>query len=268
MASRTKQVDSHSSRGLSRRGGRDQETESQGLSILEEESREVEVGVVDATVDSRMVESSKQPLLFADRYSEYLQFQEFMAAQRAAPRGEFDPLEEPRTTQSIMDPGSMVAMAQIKPPTLEGLKIAHIKSFRLAYRRYASKVPVQSWIRLPGQLVLEEHLVSIAAINDMKDVQSLQCLEADQFFLCLCRLHNASMTIQWCRLLEQIRMTSTSWSLEDFLEYRENFMFQMLLAGTAYQPSVKEVIRIFIKGLQPQSLQLEMRRREGESLEA
>ena len=101
-----------------------------------------------------------------------------------------------------IDPGMMVAMSQIRPPTLEGLKIQQIKTFKLAYRRYASKVPVVQWVRSPGQLALSEQLVTIAAFNGIGEVNDLRLMEEEQFFRCLCRIHNATMTTQWCRLLE------------------------------------------------------------------
>jgi len=157
-----------------------------------------------------------------------------------------------------IDPGMMVAMSQIRPPTLEGLKIQQIKTFKLAYRRYASKVPVVQWVRSPGQLALSEQLVTIAAFNGIGEVNDLRLMEEEQFFRCLCRIHNATMTTQWCRLLEAVKMHTTIWSLESFLEYVEDFRFHMMLAGNEFQPPDSEVVKIFVKGLQPATLQTEI----------
>jgi len=123
------------------------------------------------------------------------------------------------------------------------------------------------WVRLPGQLVLPEQLATVAAFNGIGDIEDLKQLPEDQFFRALCKMHNATMTTQWCRLLEQVKMTTTSWSLELYLEYVEEFRFQIMLAGATYQPPEKEVIKIFVKGLQPSTLQTEMRRKNLEILE-
>jgi len=167
----------------------------------------------------------------------------------------------------LIDPGSMVAMAQVRPPTLEGLNIKQIKTFKLAYRRYVSKVPVPQWIRLPGQLVLPEQLITIATLNNIGDIEDLKRMPEEQFFMCLCRIHNATMTTQWCRLLEQVKMTTQTWSLEFYLEYVEDFRFQMAIAGRDFQPPESEVVKIFIRGLQPNTLQTEIRRKNLETLE-
>jgi len=200
-------------------------------------------------------------------------FADFIASKRAS--GERFSVETPRLSgetrgdldfrdhrsSSVVEAGAAVAMAQIKAPQLEGLKIPQIKSFHLAYRRYVSRVPVLAWVRPPGQFVLLEHLQSLAVFNKVS-VEDLVHFSSDVFFGALCSIHNATMTSQWCRLMEQVRMTSSTWALEDFFDFRDNFNFQLLIAGDKYAPPAKEIVRIFIAGLQPSSLQLEMRRRE------
>jgi hypothetical protein len=91
----------------------------------------------------------------------------------------------PIVHQSVpaVDPGMMVAMSQVKIPTLEGLKISQIKSFRTAYSRYESKCPVENWKRLPGQLLLPEHLLTVARINGIDDLDDLRKMEVDAFLL-------------------------------------------------------------------------------------
>ena len=53
-------------------------------------------------------------------------------------------------------------------------------------------------------------------------------------------------------------MQTTIWSLESFLEYVEDFRFHMMLAGNEFQPPDSEVVKIFVKGLQPATLQTEI----------
>jgi hypothetical protein len=206
---------------------------------------------------------------FFAQFAEFQRFQAFMRAQQPIPRFGAVPFMGHMQQQQhpLIDPGSMVAMAQVRPPTLEGLNIKQIKTFKLAYRRYVSKVPVPQWIRLPGQLVLPEQLITIATLNNIGDIEDLKRMPEEQFFMCLCRIHNATMTTQWCRLLEQVKMTTQTWSLEFYLEYVEDFRFQMAIAGRDFQPPESEVVKIFIRGLQPNTLQTEIRRKNLETLE-
>ena len=103
---------------------------------------------------------------FFAQFAEFQRFQAFMRAQQPIPRFGAVPFMGHMQQQKhpLIDPGSMVAMAQVRPPTLEGLNIKQIKTFKLAYRRYVSKVLVPQWIRLPGQLVLPEQLITIATL--------------------------------------------------------------------------------------------------------
>jgi hypothetical protein len=229
--------------------------------------------IYDRSVGSDPVPRMEEVNPMHEQFIRFQQFEAFMNAQRAVPQFAAAPVHRPAQIpiqmqyQPQLDAGSMVAMAQIRPPTLDGLKIAQIKAFRLAYKRYVSKVPMVHWVRLPGQLALPEQLITISTFNGIGDIEDLKQLPEDQFFRALCRIHNATMTSQWCRLLEQVKMSTTSWSLEAYLEYVEEFRFQMMLAGVTYQPPEKEVIKIFVKGLQPNTLQTEIRRKNLENLE-
>jgi len=173
----------------------------------------------DRSVGSDPVMEQANPMF--DQFARFQQFEAYMNAHRAQPMAAPAPARRAANPAQMayLDPGSMVAMAQVRPPTLEGLKIAQIKAFRLAYKRYVSKVPMVQWVRLPGQLVLPEQLATVAAFNGIGDIEDLKQLPEDQFFRALCKMHNATMTTQWCRLLEQVKMTTTSWSLELYLEY-------------------------------------------------
>ena len=101
-----------------------------------------------------------------ERFMASQQFEAFMRANpvpavvpmpMTVPVAQHNPRREP-----VVDPGMMVAMSQVKTPTLEGLKIAQIK----AYRRYESKCIVAYWKRLPGQLVLPEHLCYLVCVSE------------------------------------------------------------------------------------------------------
>jgi len=123
-----------------------------------------------------------------EQFRRFQQFEAFMNAQQIIPQFAAQPAVG--GLQPPLDPGSMVAMAQIRPPTLEGLKVNQIKAFRLAYKRYVSKVPVANWVRLPGQLVLPEQLITISTFNGIGDIDDLKQMDEEQFFRCLCRIHN------------------------------------------------------------------------------
>jgi hypothetical protein len=115
--------------------------------------------------------------------------------------------------------------------------------------------------------VLPEHLITIARINSILDVEELREMPVDLFFEALCKIHNATMTGQWCRLVEEVKMRSTTWSLEAFIEYTEEFRMQMIIAGTSYAPPQKEIVKLFINGLSPKTLQFEIRKKNIESLD-
>jgi hypothetical protein len=75
------------------------------------------------------------------------------------------------------------------------------------------------------------------------------------------------MTSQWCKLVEEVKMKTINWSCEAFVEFLEDFKFQCQLVGKEFAPPEKEIVKIFLKGLSPPSLQTEIRRRLIESLE-
>ena len=203
------------------------------------------------------------------QFLQFQQFQQFQAMIQAQPMPQLavGP-PPPQLGRPPVDPGMMVAMSQVRPPTLEGLKVSQIKAFRLAYRRYASKCPVPQWVRLPGQLTLPEQLVTIATFNNVNDIEELKTLEEEEFFHVACRMYNATMVTQYCRILESVKMTTSTWSLELYLEYVEDFKFQMMVAGFYFKPPESELVKIFVSGLQPRSLQNEIRRKNLQTLEA
>ena len=220
------------------------------------------------------VREQENPLF--QQFAQFRAFQAFMAAQQPMPQ--FFPVHQaPYVNHAIppyygppqqhVNPGTLLAMSQVRTPTLEGLRVPQIKSFRLAYRRYASKCPSPTWVRLPGQFVLQEHLETIATLNSIDDLQVLKNMMEADFFICLCRMYNATMTSHYCRLIESVKMTAAQWSLELFLEYVEDFRFHMQIAGDTYSPPEAEMVKMFIKGIQPLSLHNEIKRKGLQTLE-
>ena len=206
-------------------------------------------------------------------YQQFLQFQQFQAFMQANPMPQIPMgprMEVPNVRRGIevehVDPGMMVAMSQVKPPMLEGLKISEIKAFYIAYRRYSSRCVVPQWKRKPGQLVLPEHLLTIATVNGLGDVDFLRDMEDEEFFTALCRIHNCTMATSWSLLVDQVKMKATVWSLEAFMEYVDDFRMQLRLAGDECAPPQKEIVKIFVNGLSPKSLQTEIRKRQFETL--
>jgi hypothetical protein len=200
-------------------------------------------------------------------YNQFIQFQQFQAFMAQNPQPVQPIFGRNIAPPPAVDPGMLVAMSQVKPPTLEGLKINQIKAFRIAYRRYEAKCLVAQFKRLPGQLVLPEHLVIIARTNGIDDIEDVRDATVEDFFQYLCRIHSATMTSQWCRMVEEVKMKVTTWSFEAYMEYAEDFRIQALLAGRDFAPPEKEVVKIFVKGLRPETLQTEIRRRNLDTLE-
>jgi hypothetical protein len=197
------------------------------------------------------------PHMVNPMYNQFLQFQQFQAFMAQNPQPVQPMLGRNAALPQAIDPGMLVAMSQVKPPTLEGLKINQIKAFRIAYRRYEAKCLVEAVKRLPGQLVLPDHLIIIARTNGIDDITDVRDAPAEAFFMFLCRIHSATMTSQWCRMVEEVKMKATTWSLEAYMEYMEEFRIQAFLAGREYAPPEKEVVKIFVKGLRPETLQTE-----------
>ena len=228
----------------------------------------VEEGSVGAEALSELEDPDIQAV--NPMYERFLEFQRFEAFMRAVPapvpepvlRHVPMPMHDAVRREPVVDPGIMVAMSQVKTPTLDGLKIAQIKAFRVAYRRYESKCIVAHWKRLPGQLVLPEHLLTIARVNGIIDVDEVRDKPVSDFFVALFKIHNATMTCQCCRLVEEVKMKSSTWSLKAYLEYAEEFQLQCQLAGPEFAPPQKEMVKMFVKGLRPEALQTEIRRRQ------
>jgi hypothetical protein len=210
--------------------------------------------------------------LFA-QFAQFRAFQAFMEQQLPIPNfphrnQAMPPYQAPAYHPPAQyDPGMMLAMAQVKLPMLDGLKIDQIKSFRLSYRRYVAKCPAIDMVRPPGQFVLPEHLLAISTLNGIGDLDHLKHMAEEEFFMCLCSMHNTKMTSSYCRLLESVKMVTLNWSLELFLEYIDNFHFQLMVAGEECRPPDKELSKIFIRGIQSAALQLEIRRKGLETME-
>jgi len=168
--------------------------------------------------------------------------------------------------QVPVNPGLWIAMSSLKAPTLQGMKIPQIKSFRLEYKRYQAKCIMPEFLQPPGRLVLADHLAIIAQANSLT-VQEIQTLSVDDFFKALCKIHHATLTSQWCKMMEEVKMKSNSWSIESYMEFVEEFKIQRLLVGETEAPPEKEIVKIFIRGLRPDELQTEVRRRAIETLE-
>ena len=47
-------------------------------------------------------------------------------------------------------------------------------------------------------------------------------------------------------------MKTSTWSLEAYLEYAEEFQLQCQLAGPEFAPPQKELVKMFVKGLRPE----------------
>ena len=75
------------------------------------------------------------------------------------------------------------------------------------------------------------------------------------------------MVAQWCKYMEEVKMKANKWSIEEFMEYVEEFKVQRLLAGETVAPPEEEIVKIFVKGLRPDELQTEIRRRGLKTME-
>jgi hypothetical protein len=111
--------------------------------------------------------------------------------------------------QVHVNPGLWIAMSSLKAPILQGIKIPQIKSFRLEYKRYQAKCIMPKFLQPPGRLVLADHLAIIAQANSLT-VQEIQTLTVDDFFKALCKIHHATLTSQWCKMMEEVKMKSNS----------------------------------------------------------
>jgi len=229
--------------------------------------REVEIQIREEDNEREMDE--RAPPAVDPMYEQFRQFQLFQAFMAANPMPAMPMVPMPVQAQRNMlpaDPGSMVAMAQVKPPMLEGLSIAQIKQFRTAYRRYAARCVVHQWRQSPGSLVNPEHLLVIASRNGIMDVEEVRELPEDVFFSRLCAIHNAASTREWHSIVTQVKMSGSTCSLEKFIDYSEEFKFQVELAGQEFAPPMKELVKCFVNGISPKTLQSEIRLRYIETL--
>jgi hypothetical protein len=201
-------------------------------------------------------------------FEQFLEFQKYMAKKRG--------MKATREVESVasdlddvfqpVDPGSLVAMSQVKPPTLEGLAASQIKAFRSAYRKYAARCVVTKWKQHPGKLVTPEQLSVVAFAHGLSDPSDLFALTDQQFFSKLCILHQASSAREWHSIISQVKM-STECSLEKFVEYADDFKFQLELAGDGFAPPAKEIVKQFVNGIVHKQLQAEMRYHYFETVE-
>jgi hypothetical protein len=168
------------------------------------------------------------------------------------------------------DPMYMMAMQNVRSPTLKDLDLASIKKFRIDYKNYLVKlprIPNMPIVRVPpGMFLIDEHLEIISGYSSY-DVDELQQLSVNAFFEAICRLYNARSTINWFSIVEATKMKDSDWSLSTYLSYVEEFKFALLVAGSRYQPSNKEMIKSFIKGLKPSEFGQELRRRDIDTLD-
>jgi hypothetical protein len=206
--------------------------------------------------------AEEEPPMVNPMFDEFRQFQLFQAwMEPRVPMPPGQQLGQVRHAVPDVDPGRMVAMSQVKVPVLEGLSAAHIKSFRMAYQRYSARCVVNDWKQKPGSLVTPDHLLVIASRNGILDLDVLRELPEDQFFNRLCAVHHASSTREWHSLITQVRMQTSVCSLEKFVEFSEEFKFQLELAGVEFAPPMSEIVKYFVNGLSPKQFQQEVRLR-------
>jgi len=134
-------------------------------------------------------------------FEEFRQFQRYQAfvARNPAPHIPAMPYhdyEQPRQVLPEIDPGSVMAMSQVKIPMLEGLSTAQIKKFRSAYRNYSARCVVNAWKKSAVSLLTDVQLKGVASANDI-DVEVLKESTEDIFFECLCAIHHAASTREW-----------------------------------------------------------------------
>ena len=168
----------------------------------------------------------------------------------------------------MVDPALYLSMASTRVPSLRELTIPDIKYFINAYKNYIIKMPnIPMFRRSAASLLTEEQLDEISGYSE-KSVEELLVLNNDQFFEQLCKLHNATSTTKWYKLIESVSMKDENWQLSTFLAYVKDFKFMLLIAGDEYRPTdEKDVVKSFVRGLKPKEFSHEFRKRNLASLE-
>ena len=159
----------------------------------------------------------------------------------------------------------IIRASRIHVPILKNLEKSSIKKFEDDFNNYVRLSPKRSVLSV--QDLITDKLVQVIKKKNLLTDEEYDNLSSHEIFEALCSIHNSISMNQSKDRLYAIKMKSEDMSMETLLNYVEEFEYEMKFIGTEYVVSDKSLAKIFVMGIKPVKLRLDVQNCDNESLD-
>ena len=159
----------------------------------------------------------------------------------------------------------IIRASHIHVPILKNLEKSSIKKFEDDFNNYVRLSPKRSVLSV--QDLITDKLVQVIKKKNLLTDEEYDNLSSHEIFEALCSIHNSISMNQSKDRLYAIKMKSEDMSMETLLNYVEEFEYEMKFIGTEYVVSDKSLAKIFVMGIKPVKLRLDVQNCDNESLD-
>jgi hypothetical protein len=159
----------------------------------------------------------------------------------------------------------LLQVNSVKPPTLGDLEKETIRNFLKSYEDYMLQCP-ETVRRKPQALIRTEFLNIIAAKSGVELVVLCE-MNTAEFAMNLCGVHAVTSLPEMELRLKFIRMKKEDLAFSTFINFCEDWNFEIKCLGAAIKMHPKRLAKLFINGLKPTQLQYVVRISEPSTVE-
>jgi len=150
----------------------------------------------------------------------------------------------------------MISPAQFFLPTLKSLDVEEMKHFMIEYQALELSLGSEVRLKQPRQLVPID-LLQLLLMQLKTDKTTMEAMSSTEFFDWMFGIHHARTVVGWKKQMETIHM-SEEISMSGYFLYVQKFNRQCVILGKRHAPSEKERVKVFIRGVQPESVRAEL----------